>query len=64
MEHALNEKQFVVYFQPEYSLNDDRIIGAEALVRWMHPEWGLMNPDQFIPLFEENGFISFLDEYV
>ena len=64
METALAEGQFVVYFQPKYSLNDDCMAGAEALVRWVHPEWGFMSPGEFIPLFERNGFISRLDQYV
>lgn len=64
MENALKDEQFVVYFQPKYSLHDEKIIGAEALVRWIHPEWGFMTPGEFIPLFEKNGFISRLDEYV
>ncbi|MGN0650834.1 MAG: EAL domain-containing protein [Oscillospiraceae bacterium] len=64
METALAEKQFTVYFQPKHSLNDDRMVGAEALVRWIHPEWGFMSPGEFIPLFERNGFIRRLDEYV
>ena len=38
--------------------------GAEALVRWIHPEWGFMSPGEFIPLFEKNGFIPWLDQYV
>lgn len=58
------EKQFTVYFQPKHSLNDDSMVGAEALVRWIHPEWGFMSPGEFIPLFEKNGFIRRLDEYV
>lgn len=64
METALAEEQFVVYFQPKYSLNDDCMAGAEALVRWIHPEWGFMSPGEFIPLFEKNGFITRLDQYV
>lgn len=64
METALSEKQFIVYFQPKHSLNDDSMVGAEALVRWIHPEWGFMSPGEFIPLFEKNGFIRKLDEYV
>lgn len=64
METALSENQFIVYFQPKHSLNDDRMAGAEALVRWIHPEWGFMSPGEFIPLFEKNGFIRRLDEYV
>ena len=64
METALAEGQFAVYFQPKYSLNNDCMAGAEALVRWVHPEWGFMSPGEFIPLFERNGFISRLDQYV
>ncbi len=64
METALSEKQFIVYFQPKHNLNDDSMAGAEALVRWIHPEWGFMSPGEFIPLFEKNGFIRRLDEYV
>lgn len=64
METALKKEQFIVYFQPKYSLNDKCISGAEALVRWIHPQWGFMSPDEFIPLFEKNGFIPRLDQYV
>lgn len=61
---ALEEGEFIVYLQPKYSLNNNRIVGAEALVRWIHPEWGFMFPGEFIPLFEKNGFISSLDQFV
>lgn len=64
MEAALNEGQFEVYLQPKYSLKDNCMVGAEALVRWIHPEWGFMSPGEFIPLFEKNGFIPKLDQYV
>lgn len=64
MEQALDEGQFVVYLQPKYSLKDDCMAGAEALVRWFHPEWGFMSPGEFIPLFEKNGFIPRLDQFV
>ena len=64
METALNEEQFYVYLQPKYSLHDDGLAGAEALVRWIHPEWGFMSPGEFIPLFEKNGFITRLDMYI
>lgn len=64
MEDALKEGQFIVYFQPKYQLDDGCMVGAEALVRWMHPEWGFMSPGEFIPLFEKNGFIPRLDQYV
>lgn len=64
MESALTEGQFVVYFQPKYSLTDSSLVGAEALVRWSHPVYGVIPPNVFIPLFEKNGFISRLDKYV
>ena len=64
MEPALAEEQFIVFYQPKYSLKDNCLAGAEALVRWNHPEWGFMSPGEFIPLFERNGFILRLDEYV
>ena len=64
METALAERQFFLNLQPKYSLADNRMVGAEALVRWIHPEWGFMSPGQFIPLFEKNGFISKLDRYI
>ena len=64
MEKALENGEFLVYYQPKYSLNDDRMSGAEALVRWVHPERGFMNPGEFIPLFEKNGFIPRLDKYI
>lgn len=64
MEEALRENQFSVYFQPKYDLRHDELAGAEVLVRWCHPEWGVMSPAEFIPLFEKNGFITRLDQYV
>lgn len=64
MDKALREKQFKVYFQPEVSFETGEIIGAEALVRWYHPEKGIIYPDKFIPLFERNQFIKKLDYYM
>ena len=64
MEAALEGNQFTVFFQPKYRVSDSRLCGAEALVRWIHPEWGFMSPGEFIPLFEKNGFISRLDQFV
>ena len=64
MEQALEAHEFFVMYQPKISLTDDKIVGAEALVRWNNPKFGLMSPDQFIPLFERNGFITKLDYYV
>lgn len=64
MEPALSREEFVVYLQPKYSLETGCIAGAEALVRWIHPQWGFMSPGEFIPLFEKNGFIPRLDQYM
>ncbi|MDD3194046.1 MAG: EAL domain-containing protein [Oscillospiraceae bacterium] len=64
MELALAEKQFVVYLQPKHDVQTGRIAGAEALVRWFHPELGFISPGEFIPLFERNGFVAKLDRYV
>ena len=64
MESALEQHQFQVYFQPKYRISDEKLAGAEALVRWKHPEWGLQSPAEFIPLFEQNGFITKLDQFV
>lgn len=64
MKYALEAGQFVAYYQPKYDLATEEIIGAEALVRWIHPEKGIVPPDKFIPLFEKNGFITYLDCYI
>ncbi|NCC86315.1 MAG: EAL domain-containing protein [Clostridia bacterium] len=64
METALDKGEFVVFYQPKYDVKSGEIIGAEALVRWNSPERGLMLPGKFIPLFEQNGFIVNLDQYV
>ncbi len=64
MEHALKNKEFKVYLQPKYSAKEERIAGAEALVRWVHPVEGFIPPNRFIPIFEKNGFILQLDDYM
>lgn len=63
---AIREKQFLVYFQPKFDIRPEKpvLASAEALVRWVHPELGFIQPDKFIPLFEKNGLIPRLDEYV
>lgn len=64
MTKAVEEKQFVVYYQPKFDLSTECVVGAEALVRWKHPKYGFLSPGEFIPIFEKNGFISELDYYV
>ena len=57
LRHALEQREFVLYYQPEVDLATHRIVGLEALIRWAHPERGLIPPMDFIPLAEENGMI-------
>ncbi len=61
---ALKRNEFSVYFQPKVDAASGDLVGAEALVRWLHPEFGFMNPGVFIPVFEQNGFITKLDFYI
>ncbi len=64
MQQALDEGQFVVYLQPKYNLTTEKPYGAEALIRWKHPEKGFLSPGLFIPVFERNGFIGKVDFYM
>lgn len=64
MSKALDEGQFIVYFQPKYDLEGYNPGGAEALVRWRKPDGTIVSPGEFIPIFEKNGFITKLDFYV
>jgi len=64
MSSALLEHQFEMYLQPKVSICSSDVVGAEALVRWNHPKRGVISPDRFIPLFEQNGFIVKLDYYI
>ena len=57
LRHALDKRQFVLYYQPEVELASRRIVGLEALIRWQHPERGVIPPMDFIPLAEETGLI-------
>ncbi|MGN0244692.1 MAG: putative bifunctional diguanylate cyclase/phosphodiesterase [Lachnospiraceae bacterium] len=64
MERALINHEYKVYLQPKYSVDDEKLAAAEALVRWVHPTEGLIAPYKFIPIFERNGFITKLDDYM
>lgn len=64
MQAALINKEFVVYLQPKVLMKTSEIVGAEALVRWNSPKYGLLAPIKFIPIFEQNGFINLLDFYI
>lgn len=63
---AADERQFKVFYQPKYDIQADppRLASAEALIRWKHPELGMISPGEFIPLFEGNGLISVVDNFV
>lgn len=64
MKQALADREFFVMYQPKINLKTDKIIGAEALVRWNSSKLGLLQPNKFIPLFEKNDFVIELDFYV
>ena len=64
MEKALENHEFQVYLQPKYSTKEEVLSAAEALVRWIHPVLGFISPGKFIPIFEKNGFILQLDDYM
>ena len=64
IENAVRKEQFEVYFQPQTDYENGRIIGAEALVRWIHPEKGMLSPAIFIPLLEKSDYIEAVDRYV
>ncbi len=66
LRRALDSYEFEVYYQPKYDIQSEhpKLVSAEALVRWRHPELGMIAPDDFIPLFEKNGKIGMVDQYV
>lgn len=61
---ALENEEFIIYLQPQFNYKTGKISSAEALVRWKSPTEGLISPGEFIPIFESNGFIRKLDEFV
>lgn len=61
---ALKNGEFAIYLQPQVRINPGKVVGAEALVRWISPEKGLVSPAEFVPVLEKNGFIGEIDQYV
>ncbi|PWB33403.1 GGDEF-domain containing protein [Pseudomonas sp. SDI] len=64
LREALPRNQLYLVYQPQISYRDHRVVGVEALLRWQHPELGMVPPDQFIPLAEQNGNIIVIGEWV
>ena len=63
MVKALENGDFQIFYQPKHDSRTGELVGAEALVRWTHPEFGFLSPAEFIPVFEQTGFISEVDFY-
>jgi predicted signal transduction protein with EAL and GGDEF domain len=64
LRRALNHGELDIYYQPKVEAISGQILGGEALIRWNHPDWGLVSPDEFIPLAEESGLIIPLGDWV
>ncbi len=64
MESALENHEFVMYLQPKYNMENNRIVGAEALVRWVRKDGKVIPPSDFVPFFEKNGFVTKMDAFI
>lgn len=64
LQKAISNNELLLFYQPKVSIKTGKIIGAEALIRWSHPEWGLMMPDRFVKIAEESGLIKSIGHWV
>lgn len=64
LRRAVEQQEFIIYYQPQYDATTNKIIGMEALMRWQHPEMGMISPAKFIPVAENTGLIIELDRWV
>ena len=64
LRHALERNEFLLHYQPQLDIHTNQVVGAEALLRWQHPELGLLFPGDFVPLLEETGLIETVGEWV
>ncbi|MBI5612974.1 MAG: EAL domain-containing protein [Gammaproteobacteria bacterium] len=64
LRHALEQQEFELYYQPQIDLHQKRVVGIEALIRWRHPQRGMVVPDQFIPIAERTGLINPITDWV
>lgn len=64
LRNALARNEFSLHYQPQISIQDGHVVGAEALLRWQHPEWGMISPAEFIPIAEDSGQIVQIGEWV
>ena len=63
-QQAVDNEEFVIYYQPKYNPKTNELKGAEALIRWQSPEFGFVTPGRIIPIYEKNGFITEIDHYM
>jgi EAL domain-containing protein (putative c-di-GMP-specific phosphodiesterase class I) len=64
LRHAIERDELILYYQPKVNMREKRVIGCEALIRWQHPEFGLVPPSQFIPIAEDSGLITHISDWV
>ncbi|MES0489674.1 MAG: EAL domain-containing protein [Leptospirales bacterium] len=64
LNHAISENEFILYYQPQIDIKTGSVVGVEALLRWNHPDRGILSPDKFIPVAEDSGLIVPIGEWV